>query len=287
MLDTLSAPYPFEFERRKTWGFTVGTALFVALFLLVFQPFGTRAFQSDTKTWFLLGYAPVIALSVGAFFEASRALFPSLLQEEGWTVGRQIIWIGLLTGTGILAAHIYFLLYFERPFQWYNLAYFTGLSLSISVFPISITVLLSYTAKLKHYQAGAASITMKKGVEERAEQQRIVLTGEYSEDSLALNTAQLRYLQSADNYVLVCYVEGGAVQQKMIRATLKSMEAQLEGVPEMARCHRSYLVNLSEVRRVSGNAQGYKLSLEGIEETIIPVARSKGKAILQMLQAQS
>lgn len=59
----------------------------------------------------------------------------------------------------------------------------------------------------------------------------------------------------------------------MLRSTLRRMEDALASWPQFFRCHRTYLVNLDKVAHVSGNAQGYRLHLEGLDDTI-PVSRN-------------
>lgn len=64
MLDHLTAPYPLRKSAASEWAYPIGAGAFVALFLIVFQPFGTRAFQSDNKYLFLAGYGVVISGSI-------------------------------------------------------------------------------------------------------------------------------------------------------------------------------------------------------------------------------
>jgi hypothetical protein len=54
------------------------------------------------------------------------------------------------------------------------------------------------------------------------------------------------------------------------------------GAPQFYRCHRTCLVNLYRVYKVSGNAQGYKLHVEGVEE-LSPVSRSLNEVIREKL----
>jgi DNA-binding LytR/AlgR family response regulator len=47
---------------------------------------------------------------------------------------------------------------------------------------------------------------------------------------------------------------------------------------DIFRCHKSYLINLTQVAHISGNAQGYKLHLQN--STIeIPVSRTLNATI--------
>jgi DNA-binding LytR/AlgR family response regulator len=60
------------------------------------------------------------------------------------------------------------------------------------------------------------------------------------------------------------------------------MEEQLAAHPAFFRCHRMYLVNLQRVISVSGNAQGLKLQLDGLEEAI-PVSRNLTETVREKL----
>jgi DNA-binding LytR/AlgR family response regulator len=68
----------------------------------------------------------------------------------------------------------------------------------------------------------------------------------------------------------------------MFRSTLKKMEGQLQAYPFFYRCHRAYIVNMNKVVHISGNAQGFKLHLAGLDDTI-PVSRSLNEEIGEKL----
>lgn len=73
------------------------------------------------------------------------------------------------------------------------------------------------------------------------------------------------------------YVEVRLQREKdpvlLVRSTLAGLEAQLAAFhPRLFRCHRTHLVNTAKIRNVSGNAQGLRLKLEGLDEPI-PVSR--------------
>lgn len=63
----------------------------------------------------------------------------------------------------------------------------------------------------------------------------------------------------------------------MLRSSLSRLENQLEG-QNIVRCHRSFIVNLDKVEKVTGNAQGYKLHLE-TPELVVPVARKYSEIV--------
>ena len=101
----------------------------------------------------------------------------------------------------------------------------------------------------------------------------IRLRGDNQKEELQLNTDDLYFISSADNYVNVQFREAGVLKSILLRSTLKKMEEQLANHPAFLRCHRMYLVTLKLVKTASGNAQGLKLHLSSLEEPI-PVSRS-------------
>ena len=86
---------------------------------------------------------------------------------------------------------------------------------------------------------------------------------------LELNIQELLYVEAMQNYAMIFLADGSS---QIVRSTLKFLESTLSPY-HIIRTHRSYLVNLKNVKMVSGNAQGLKLSLQGTD-TIVPVSRS-------------
>ena len=102
-------------------------------------------------------------------------------------------------------------------------------------------------------------------------------------EQLELNLSNLWYVSAEDNYSRVFWKEDEQMKQALLRITLKNLEPQLED-PAIARCHRSFLVNLAQPFEVKGDASGYSLNSREISEEI-PISRAKGKEITAQLRA--
>lgn len=109
----------------------------------------------------------------------------------------------------------------------------------------------------------------------------IVLESDGGREKLELEKGTLYYIAAADNYSRVVFRKKEEVSSVLLRGSLKMMEEQLKNA-EVIRCHRSYIVNLRNVTRVSGNSQGYRLHFEGLDETV-PVSRSAGDHVHRRL----
>jgi len=110
--------------------------------------------------------------------------------------------------------------------------------------------------------------------------ERITLYGETSE-TLNLQIDNILFIQAEVNYSRVIWIEENMRKEKVIRATLKTLEEQLSGT-SIVRCHRSYLFNASRYS-ISGDSRGYILKSQS-DPFEVPVARSKSKEIITRLK---
>lgn len=108
----------------------------------------------------------------------------------------------------------------------------------------------------------------------------LVLRSE-TREKISLQSDDLLYISAEDNYSRVVWTSGNKRNEKVLRSTLKHLEAQLSG-SNMLRCHRSFLVNLSRFT-LSGDSRGYRLSASG-HATVIPVSRAHSKTIIERMQ---
>lgn len=100
----------------------------------------------------------------------------------------------------------------------------------------------------------------------------ITLTGSTS-DTVTLNVNDLLFVEAVGNYVKVCYCSAGKVRGDMLRATSKQIEEALRDYPMVVRCHRAFLVNLSQVEQVTSSGGNMRLAMRHCDETV-PVSRS-------------
>jgi DNA-binding LytR/AlgR family response regulator len=112
--------------------------------------------------------------------------------------------------------------------------------------------------------------------------QKVVLYAENGKEKYEFQISSLLYISSEGNYVEV-FSQNEVVEIKLIRNSLKKTEEQLRDYPFILRCHRAYIVNINKITKTTGNAQGFKLTLENIVDKRIPVARSYTKQFKKLL----
>ena len=95
---------------------------------------------------------------------------------------------------------------------------------------------------------------------------------ENSSENFSLPVAEVAYIKSADNYVEIVYKEGETYKKKLIRNTLKNIESQIKQYSNFLRCHRTSIVNIHFIGRLSRDRNNHWVIIKGVEEQV-PVSR--------------
>ena len=284
MLKILQQPYPFH-EKSFTRIFVqcVGEGTFIGLFLILFQPFGILDWNDPNKNFYLAGYGFVtflcgILLRFGVF-----KTFTKYHNETKWNIGKEILSIMLLILLITVGNCVYSIFIFDIQ---QNFRSFLGMLFAvmvIGIFPTVFGVMLNYIYQLKKYNQPIAihhaQTTDNQPINDIfLENKTVELIAENEKDSLKVSTQNLFYIESSDNYSTIFYENTNQkLQKELLRSSLTRLEGQIS-CGNIVRCHRSFIVNLDKVVKITGNAQGYKLHLSS-HELLVPVARKYSEII--------
>lgn len=277
----LRSPYPLFYHRREgVWA----SSVLVFLILLLLQPFGIHQIEHH-KLWILLGYMGVTALFQCIPVYLFPVLFPRFYNEDGWTVGRHLannLFLFLFIGIG---NWLYSNLIFGFHWQWELLLLFLLVTTIVGLFPVTLFMLINRNRLLASHLAEA--VEMNRHLQdsrsavaepESCQETELILLQGSTKEVLELQACQLVCIEAEGNYIKVIYRKQDKTEQRLLRATMKQAEEAVEACSFVVKCHRAFLVNIHAVTKVSGNSQGYRLSLEGCT-TEIPVSRAYAKEI--------
>ena len=293
MRSFLLQPYPFSDNLGRKLAVCGGVGLFITLFLAIFEPFGFDELSSSMKWSHALLFG-LITFFISSFFQVVvPLLFPHLFREEDWRSWKEIVY--LLVTTVFIGAANYGLMLYLYPQRTELTNFFRAelITLQVGIFPICFIAFMKQMTLYRRYAEAAKEVTEDIHSEETVTaeppvvtEQKILLRGDNQKEDLLFFADQVFFLSSADNYVRIQFLENGAQKSVLMRSTLKKMEEQLAAHPHFFRCHRMYLVNLKLVTTVSGNAQGLKLHLEGLDGPI-PVSRNLTETVKDRLRLLS
>jgi LytTr DNA-binding domain len=286
MLKILRQPFPCFNGGLRTLRFTGYAAFCVFLVLFLMAPFGLRKLTTPALLLHTLLFGLVTFILASFNSVVIPRLLPRLYKEERWTVGKEMlsmIWNVLLIAMGNLLLSQW--LYADR-FSWQLMGRILWITAAVGIFPITLTTLLKQYRLQKRYVDAAARLeeTLHEPTTPvEASRPLLVFLSENGKDQFAVAPNTLLYIQSADNYIKFYYTTGKAPTIFMLRSTLKKAADNLQNEPHFYRCHRTCIVNLQKVQHISGNAQGYKLHLPGVESPV-PVSRNLNDEIALRLQ---
>jgi DNA-binding LytR/AlgR family response regulator len=306
ILKIFKQPFPYEPPPKGTFGTSAFFGLFVFLFLLLFKPFDLDIFPFYKLAWISFAYGMITFTCVFIATTALPALFPSTFNENTWTTGKHILFTtGIIFFVG-LANYLFSPLLVDSGWSLYNAIWFQGITLAIAIMPICVFILYRQNRLLKKFSGQAEildkrlnanrsnnnnNISYAKGDKENTGtayvdndakkkanddanvSNKIVLAGDYHNEKVEVYTDDLYIITSASNYIKLFHLQKEKLVYSIIRSTIKKAEAAVLDHPNFFKCHRAFIINLDKVIHVEGNAQGYKVRIEGHDE-LIPVSRN-------------
>jgi len=294
-------PYPFERRWTSSLRSAIWAGLFVTLFLFFFKPFGTQISPGAALKYLVVcGYFGLVTVAITLIVNGFCLLLPGIFNEEKWIVWKEILFnlffISCIGMGNLLLANVLW----EVPLNGRTFLVWQGITFAVGIFPSFIGAFLTQLKLSKKYTAEAALlrptadvlsfVETPAGKTAKAssslnnpEGKTVRFLGENQNETLTLDASQIAYIAAQDNYVQVFFFENEVLKNKMLRATLRKKEDVLAGLPQFFRCHRTFLVNFDKVEKVSGNAQGYRLHLRGVQETI-PVSRNLNEVVRERLR---
>ena len=101
---------------------------------------------------------------------------------------------------------------------------------------------------------------------------RLCLSGT-TKEKVEMYDVDFLYAESDANYVHIHYLCDGKERKAMLRSTIKDVAESVAGLPEIVRCHRAFIVNLSQVSHVESRSSGFMLVLKHVS-ALIPVSKT-------------
>lgn len=249
--------------------------IILLLFLLIFEPFGVYSPEHKMNYFFICClHALSPALIVYVYFQTInhfRAKEPS----KSWTLFteyRQILAMLLLIG---VASFLMRDIIYQNDRNW-SFHYFwieIRNCLVCGIFFYFILRLAGFYFESKKGDPFVLQFIPLKTPVTKADPLLFIQT-QVKQDDFNLDIDQLLFARAEGNYIQLTTIRNDQVNTEMKRISLTRFETQLAAYPQFFRCHRTCLVNILHIEKISGNSQGYLLAFAKTESTI-PVSRAQ------------
>ncbi|MFA7326645.1 MAG: LytTR family DNA-binding domain-containing protein [Candidatus Kapaibacterium sp.] len=254
--------------------------VFVALFLMAFQPFGLNTLESKLVEICLI-YGAITTAAIIILNIIIAPLFPKYFDEQIWNTGREISWTIINILSIGLANAVYTSYLNDNSLSLKYIFLFELYTFMVSILPITFIIVYNESKSSRRYNELSQDINQKLTAHTNLKT-TIKIDSQNQNEELEINSSDLLFIKSADNYIEVYHLKEEKVEVSLLRNTLKNVEEIFTNNENIIRCHKSYLVNLQYVKNVSGNAQGYKLHLD-FTEISIPVSRKLNDFVKEKL----
>ena len=275
-------PFP---KAENKWKLILSISFFVALFLIIFQPFGINLYKENDKIIILSGYGLITLCVLIIDVIIIEDIFTKFFDERNWRIWKEFVWLlWIIFSIGLgnaIYTSIVFDFYFKMTFSF--IVQFQLITLAIGIIPITILTLTKQKYLYRKYSIYADDLnkTIDKKITS-VQKNSIQIIAENEKDIVEFDLDNLLFIESSGNYIEIFLTENGEIKRKTLRSSLKRTLTFFKHSSEIIQCHRAFIVNTNKIKHAKGNSQGLKLSFEDCKNEI-PVSRGFVKFVKEII----
>jgi hypothetical protein len=242
--------YPFDPLLKHHIGIALGFSIWIFIFLFFTEPLDIQVFSFKEKLTFLPLYALAGAIVYVLILPLQQFIYKK--NNKQWLVINELVFFTVLLVLGLVIFRILFLFIVNNYTLWEFLKVFF-LPAVLTLLPI---IVLSRWAFGRYF-------------EKKIEETKIEIKGSGNYENLRLFFNDIVYIQSADNYIEVSYLENSILKKSLIRSKISSIK---ETFPKLLQTHRSYVINPFHFKQWQNKNNKTELLL--INDISIPVSKT-------------
>ena len=251
------------------------TAIFALVFINIYAPFGSETWF-DVTQWEFFAYSSLVILTGVLVVVISRIIMYYVAKRKTLVIWHYLVWVG---------AEVFFMALFYTLFERFILhdTRFIVDSFKVSAKNTALVLLLPYSVLWLYFswiekKRELQRLTENPGAD--TSKNMIPFHDEKGELRFSVKSENLLYLESADNYVNIYYVDKEKMARFTLRNTIKRQEQMLKGT-EIIRCHRSYMVNFEKVKVLRKNKDELSLELDVPSTIALPVSKTYVQNVME------
>lgn len=268
----------YIYEKSNIFRLIIFTAIFALLFINIFQPFNSRDWYANINDFKYFFFSSLIILTGMLVVVVSRLIMLRYVNKTNVLYTYQ------------LALHIFAEVFFMSLFFTIFAKFIPRGGAERDIVEIFVqsakntawTLFLPYSALWLYFswrdktQKLNQLMSLKKDdiVVETKKSPILGFTDEKGELKISIALDHLIFVDSADNYITIHYLNKSKMSQFILRNSLKWMEENLAKDNALVRCHRSYIVNLDKVKVMRKTKDGIFLELDALNTPDIPVSKT-------------
>jgi hypothetical protein len=266
----------YLYEKGNITRLVIYTALFALVFINIYQPFDCRNWFPVSEPMFLV-FSSLVILTGVLVVVVSRIIMYHYARRNGLFLWQYALWI-----LGEIVAMALFYTLFESlvldDMRTFSTMFKQSAVNTALVLLLPYSILWLYFA-LKDKSRKLESLVMGENESRHPGKNMLSFLDEKKELRFSVCSDQLLWIDSADNYVKIHYLNKGRIASYMVRNTLKTIENEFAST-SLVRCNRSTIVNFDKVKILRKEQDGIFLGLDNESVPDIPVSKTYADKVL-------
>jgi DNA-binding LytR/AlgR family response regulator len=265
-------------DRRNIVSFVLFTAIFALVFINIYAPFGVDNWLNVTD-FQLFFYSSIVILIGMLVIVVSRLLMYLISRKKSIRYGEYALWIigEILSMAFVYAVIQRFFLLGQKDFMiiMRNTVRITAfiILLPYAIYWLYLSFKEKYVLLEKISMGRSGNTDIQIAGRQTAQWTMIPFRDEKGILRFSVKREDLLYLEAADNYVLIHYLDRDKQLKYMIRTTLKRIEQEFPA-KNLVRCHRSFIINIDHVRTIRREKEGLIINFESPVNITVPISKT-------------
>ena len=272
-------------EKNNVVRMILFTTVYSLVFINVFKPFNSETWIPNNSSTNYIMYSSIMVLVGMVVISLSRVIMNYIVKKVQLTFPDYIIW---LVSDAVVLSIFYVFIAYKVGFVGNYLKDNPDMSIWEAIFDIfrkatANTVwmlLIPYTISLLFLDNQYTKNRLKELGNRGFESNIIHLKDEKGEIRLSINIENVLYAESADNYVIVKYINNDTIVDFLLRTNLKKLSEDLRDTP-LQRCHRSYMINMLHVTSLKKDQTEFTIQFDTTSIKDITVSKSYQEAVME------
>jgi hypothetical protein len=241
------------------------TALFALIFINIYRPFNAESWYNVSKFRFFV-YSSLVVLTGMLVIAISRLVLYFYARHKEIGITGYALWVVMEVFFMAIFYAVYTII-FKHGTDFID-AFARSLLYSTLIIIIPYSVIHLYLA---YVSVDSQLQELRRNPVSNSAWRIYAFPDEHGDIQLSVTGNNLLYVESADNYVWIWYLNKNKPTRYILRNSLKNIE-RLFTNSSLQRCHRSYMINLDAVSVMSRGQDGVIVDFGVDSVPIIPVS---------------
>jgi DNA-binding LytR/AlgR family response regulator len=272
-------------DKKNIVSFVLFTAVFALVFINIYAPFGVDNWL-DVTEFQLFFYSSIVILIGMLVIVISRVLMYFITRRQAIHYGEYALWIfGEIVSMALVYAIIqHFFLQNNKDFM---LVIRNSIRITAFIILLPYVIFWLYLSFRDKYNRleNIENQQVTDSVHDKRDMVGFSMLPFRDEKGVlrfSLKKEDLLYLEAADNYIIIHYLDHKKEAKYMIRNTLKRIEQQFAD-KDLVRCHRSFMVNIDNVNVIRKEKDGLKIRFESPSDGTVPISKTYIEEVIRKL----